>query len=130
MTQEQDVFGELSRRERQIMDVIYRLGEATAAEVHGEIADPPSRNALRRLIAILEEKGHLTHEWRGPRHVYSPVVPRNRAAKAALSRVRETFFSGSTAEAVAALFDADEQISSGDLEKISALIDKARSEGR
>ena len=124
-------FDDLSRRERQIMDVVYRFGEVTASEVLTNIPDPPSINAVRRLIAILEEKGHLEHEWRGPRHVFYPTVSRKKAAGQAMSHLKKTFFGGSTAQAMAALFDTTEdRLSEDDLEMLTHLIDKAGKEGR
>ena len=125
-----DIFGELSRRERQIMDAVYRLEEATTSEVLSNIPDPPSINAVRRLIAILEEKGYLEHEWRGPRHVFFPTVSRNTAAKQALERVRKTFFDGSAAQAMAALLDQADVLSDDDLSMLSQMIDQAKKEGR
>src|SRR5256885_10772649 len=96
---------QLSRREREIMDVIYRTGRATAAEVLDQLAEPPSYSAVRALLRVLEEKGHLRHEEDGPRYVFVPTVPRERARASALRRVLHTFFDGSTEQAVAALLD-------------------------
>src|SRR4051794_39502631 len=92
----------LSRRERQIMDIIYGRGEATAAEVLAAMADPPTRTAVRTLLRILEEKGHLTHVKDGLTHVYRPSRPRGRVGRSALRSVLHTFFDGSLEKAVAA----------------------------
>jgi predicted transcriptional regulator len=119
----------LSRRERQIMDVLYARGSATAAEVRDALPDPPSYSAVRALLRILEEKGHARHESQGPRYVYLPQVSRERARKSALRRVVSTFFEGSAAQAAAALIDS-ESLTKNDLVRLSALIEKARREGR
>ena len=97
----------LSRRERQIMDSIYRRGRATAAEVLEDLPDPPSYSAVRALLRLLEEKGHVRHEQDGPRYVFLPTVTRDRARKSALKHVVRTFFDGSPTDAVAALLDGD-----------------------
>jgi predicted transcriptional regulator len=118
----------LSRRERQIMDVLYARGSATAAEVREALADAPSYSAVRALLRILEEKGHVRHEAQGPRYVYLPQVSRERARKSALRRVVATFFEGSAAQAAAALIDS-EALTKQDLARLSALIEKAKREG-
>lgn len=120
---------QLSRRERQIMDVIYRRGRATAAEVLEDIADPPSYSAVRALLRLLEEKGHVVHEQDGPRYVYLPTVNRERARQSALTHVVRTFFDGSATDAVAALLDND-TVDHAELDRLAALIDQARKEGR
>ena len=121
----------LSRRERQIMDIIYAQGRATAAEVLERLADPPSYSAVRALLRVLEDKGHLQHEQDGPRYVYKPTVSRTRARQTALERLVHTFFDGSPEQAVAALLD----MSAGDLgdeelARLQNLIEQARKEGR
>ncbi|HEX9894630.1 MAG TPA: BlaI/MecI/CopY family transcriptional regulator [Gemmatimonadales bacterium] len=121
---------DLSRRERQIMAVIYRLGRATAAEVMAELDDPPSYSAVRAHLRVLEEKGHLRHEPDGPRYVFLPTMPRERAREGALQHLVQTFFNGSTSQAMAALLDATPGISQAELHRLSRLIDKARKEGR
>lgn len=121
---------DLSRRERQIMGVIYQLGRATAAEVLAELEDPPSYSAVRAHLRILEEKGHLRHEPDGPRYVFLPTLPREQARDSALRQLVQTFFEGSTSQAMAALLDATPGISKAELERLSRLIDKARKEGR
>src|SRR3954466_11091420 len=85
----------LSRRERQIMEVIYRRGQATAAEVMEEMPDPPSYSAVRAMLRVLEEKGHLRHDQQGPRYVFLPTVPRDKARRSALKQLVRTFFDGS-----------------------------------
>jgi predicted transcriptional regulator len=119
----------LSRRERQIMDVIYARGQATAAEVTAALADPPSYSAVRALLRILEQKGHLRHQQDGPRYVFLPTVPRDRARRSALRNLVRTFFDGSSAQAAAALIDQS-QLSDEDFQRLSQAIDKARKEGR
>jgi predicted transcriptional regulator len=121
---------QLSRRERQIMDVIYRRGRATAADVLDDIPDPPSYSAVRAMLRLLEEKGHVRHEQDGPRYVFLPTVNRDRARKSALKHVVRTFFDGSATDAVAALLDADAKLSASDLDRLSAMIASARQEGR
>ena len=120
----------LSRRERQIMDVIYRRGRATAAEVLEDIPDPPSYSAVRAMLRLLEEKGHLRHEQDGPRYVFLPIVNRDRARKSALTHVVRTFFDGSATEAVAALLNDGGKLSEAELDRLSAMIEQAREEGR
>ena len=121
----------LSRRERQIMDVVYRTGRATAAEVQVALPDPPSYSAVRAMLRILEEKGHLKHEQDGPRYVFLPTVPREKARRSALRQLVTTFFEGSTAQAVAALLgEPDAKLTEEDLEKLSRLIEQTRKEGR
>lgn len=122
---------DLSRRERQIMDVIYRRGAASVAEVLTELPDPPSYSAVRAMLRILEEKGHLQHEQDGPRYVYRPVVPGAVARESAMERLVRTFFGGSTEEAVAAFLDRSaEQLSDDELDRLVELIERARREGR
>ena len=120
----------LSRRERQIMDVIYRRGRATAADVLDDIPDPPSYSAVRAMLRLLEEKGHVRHEQDGPRYVFLPIINRDRARKSALKHVVRTFFDGSATDAVAALLDADTKLTESDLDRLSAMIAHARTEGR
>ena len=121
---------QLSRRERQIMDVIYRRGRATAAEVLEDLPDPPSYSAVRALLRLLEEKGHVRHEQDGPRYVYAPIVNRERARKSALKHVVRTFFDGSATDAVAALLDGEAKLDDAELDRLSAMIQQARAEGR
>lgn len=119
----------LSRRERQILDILYAKGGATSADVLAALPDPPSYSAVRALLRILEDKGHARHETQGTRYVYLPMVPRERARRSALSRIVKTFFDGSAAQAAAALVDSG-SISDEELARLSSLIDRARKEGR
>ena len=122
---------QLSRRERQIMDIVYRLEQATAAEVLERLPDPPSYSAVRAMLRILEEKGHLSHVQDGPRYVYQPTVAPEEASRTALRHVLRTFFDGSATEAMAALLDeTGAELSEDDLSRLSALIDDARRDGR
>jgi predicted transcriptional regulator len=121
---------QLSRRERQIMDVIYRHGQVTAAEVLAELPDPPSYSAVRAMLRLLEEKGHVRHEQDGPRYVYIPTVTRDKARRSAMRHLVRTFFDGSTEDAVAALLQNDAGMRDEELERLSQLIDAAKKEGR
>jgi predicted transcriptional regulator len=121
----------LSRRERQIMDVIYARETASAAEVHAALPDPPSQTAVRTLLRILETKGHLTHVQEGPRYVYRAVRSRERVGRSSLRRVLDTFFDGSLERAVAAhLTDSATELSPVELKRLSQLIHQARKKGR
>src|SRR5438477_12804360 len=121
----------LSRRERQIIDAIYRRGQATAAEVLEDLPDPPSYSAVRAMLRVLEEKGHLRHEQQGPRYMFLPTVPREKARRSALRRLVPTFFDGSTEQTVAALLDLSaSRLTDAELDRLSQLIDQARKEGR
>lgn len=119
----------LSRRERQILDILYAKGTATVAEVQEALPDPPSYSAVRALLRILEEKGHARHQAQGTRYLYMPMVPRERARNSALTRIVKTFFDGSAAQAAAALVDSG-SLSDEELTKLSSLIERARKEGR
>jgi predicted transcriptional regulator len=121
----------LSRRERQIMEIVYRLGSATVADVLRELSDDVSYSTVRAQLRILEEKGHLLHEEKDLRYVYMPVVAREKARRSALRSVIDTFFGGSAEEMVAALLDRSAtRLSAEELERLSLLIEKARKEGR
>lgn len=121
----------LSRRERQIMEIVYRRGQATAAEIHGDLPDPPSYSAVRGLLRILVDKDHLRHRADGPRYVYSPVIARERARSRAMTDLLDTFFEGSAIQAVAALLGSTRQkLSAEELDELSALIAEARRKGR
>ena len=121
----------LSRRERQIMDVVYAQGSATALEVVEQLPDPPSRTAVRTLLRILEEKGHLKHVQRGREFVYQPTQPRLRAGRGAFQRVLKTFFDGSLEQAVAAhLADSSARLSAEELQRLADLIHQARNKGK
>ena len=121
----------LSRRERQIMDILYRRSRATAAEVMEGLPDPPSYSAVRALLRVLEEKGHARHKQDGPRYVYMPTVSRDRARQSALKQVVGTFFENSTEQSVAALLDMSaDKMSDDELDRLAELIEHAREEGR
>ncbi len=120
-----------SRREREMMDIVYQRGRATAAEVLAEMADPPSYSSVRSTLNILENKGHLRHKADGNRYVYSPTLRRSQARKSALDQLLATFFDDSPAEVVTALLEArGAELSDGDLDELSRLIRRAREEGR
>ena len=121
----------LSRRERQIMDIIYQHGQATAAEVMENLPSPPGYSAVRAMLRLLEEKGYLKHQQDGPRYVYLPTLSREKARQSALKQMLQTFFDGSTEEAVAALLDISRsQLTDEELDRMSQLIEEARKEGR
>ncbi len=121
----------LSRRERQIMDVIYARGEASVVEVAEGLADPPGVTAVRTMVTILEEKGHLTHTKRGREFIFQPTVPRKRAGRSAMRRVLQTFFDDSLESAVANhLSDPTARISDDELKRLAALIRQARKKDR
>ena len=122
---------QLSRRERQIMDVIYRTGQATATDVLEALPDPPSYSTVRALLRILETKGHLKHVVDGTRYVFLPTLAPDRARRSAMRSLLDTFFEGSREKAVAALLDASRsELSEEELDRISRLIADAREEGR
>lgn len=122
---------DLSRRERQIMDIVYARGEATAATVHAELPDRPSYSAVRALLAILIDKGHLKHRSQQGRYIYAPTRRRSHAGRSALRRVLDTFYEGSLEKAVAALLHGSEtNPSPEELARLSELIAQARKEGR
>ena len=121
----------LSRRERQIMDIIYQSGQATAAGVMESLPDPPSYSAVRALLRVLEEKGHVRHKHDGPRYVFYPTVSRHRARQSALKQVVGTFFEDSTEQTVATLLDMSaKEMSDVELDRLAELIEQARREGR
>jgi BlaI family penicillinase repressor len=121
----------LSRRERQIMDVLYRMGRATAAEIQNAIPDAPSYSAIRATLRILEEKNHVRHVEENLRYVFLPVVPREKAQKSAVRHVLDTFFEGSAEQVVATLLDVSSRdLSREELDRLAKLIEKARQEGR
>lgn len=121
----------LSRRERQIMDAIYASGSATATEVGDALPDAPSNSAVRTLLRILVEKGHLKQKRDGNRYVYSPTQTRSRAAKGALKRIVQTFYDGSVEDAVAGLLgSADGKLSDDELDRLKQMIDQAKRKGQ
>lgn len=121
----------LSRRERQIMDIIYEMKEATAAQVMDRLPSPPGYSAVRALLRVLENKGHLSHRQAGSRYVYVPILAKNQASRSALRHLLKTFFDNSTGDAVAALLDiSEENLSDEDYRRLAQMIRKARREGR
>jgi predicted transcriptional regulator len=121
----------LTRREREIMDILYRLGQATAAEVLDGLADPPSYSAVRALLRLLEERGHVKHVQDGPRYVYKPAVTRGEAKKSAMAHVVATFFEGSVEQAVATLVESSRaKLTKPELERLAQIIQRAKKEGR
>ncbi|MGH9140144.1 MAG: BlaI/MecI/CopY family transcriptional regulator [Vicinamibacterales bacterium] len=120
----------LTRRERQIMDVLYRRGCATAAEVMADLPGEPNYSTVRTQLRVLEDKGHVRHDEEGLRYVYAPAVPRHAARKSALKHLVETFFDGSAEQVVAAVLGGEaSRLSDEELDRVSALIEKARKEG-
>src|SRR5476651_1537794 len=120
----------LTRRERQIMDVLYRAGRATAAEVMAGLPGEPNSSTVRTQLRVLEEKGHVRHDEEGLRYVYAPAVPRHAARKSALKHLVETFFDGSSEKTVAAVLGGEaSRLSDEDLDRIGGLIEKARKDG-
>jgi BlaI family transcriptional regulator, penicillinase repressor len=121
----------LSRRERQIMDILHAKGRATAGEILAALPNPPGYSAVRALLSILEKKRHVKHRLKGVRYVYIPCVPTETARQSALERVVSTFFQGSVTMAVAALLEKpDTELGDAELNKLQELIEKARKEGR
>ena len=121
---------DLSRRERQVLDVLYRVGRATCAEVQKAMTDPPSYSAVRTFLRILEDKKLARHEQDGARYVYIPTVERARASRSALRHVLKTFFAGSVTQAISALLDEDlKHLSEKDWQRLSVMIEQARKGG-
>jgi BlaI family transcriptional regulator, penicillinase repressor len=121
----------LSRRERQIMDILYRRGRASAQEILDALPDPPTYSAVRAKLRVLEEKGHVRHQEEALRYVYLPVVARDTARKSALRHMVSTFFAGSVEDTVAALLDLSaSNLKDADLDRITELIEQARKEGK
>ena len=126
MPQKKDVHTHLSRRETQIMDIIYRLGEAAVSDVLRELPDPPGYNSIRVTLRILEEKGYLKHRQEQQRYVYRPSVPHEQARRSAVAHLLETFFEGSTPRAVATLLDMSvSRLEEHELDEIAEMIRKA-----
>ncbi len=122
---------DLSRRERQIMDILYRSGEISAAEVRKALPDPPGYSSVRTLLRILDEKGHVKHREKGLKYVYSPTVSQDKARVSALQHLITTFFNGSPEHVIAAILDnADSKLSPDELERMAKLIKKAKNEGK
>ena len=121
----------LTRREREIMDILYQAERATAAAVQEAMQDAPSYSTVRTLLRLLEERGHVTHEQDGPRYVYQPSLPRNDARKSALSHLVNTFFGGSAQAAILNLVEnSAANMSPSELDHLQAAIEKAKKEGR
>jgi BlaI family penicillinase repressor len=116
----------LSRRERQILDVIYHLGRATASEVLARMPDAPTYTTVRGLLRVLESKGHVRHEDDGGRYVYIPTMTKQRAAKSALKHVVQTFFDGSPSNAMAALLGGERSLSEDEIDRLAELVENAR----
>lgn len=121
----------LSRRERQIMDILYRRGRASAGEVMADLPGDPAYSTVRTQLRVLEEKGHVRHHEEGLRYVYAPAVPRHAARRSALRHLAETFFDGSAEKIVAAVLGGEgARLSDEELDRIAALLERARKEGR
>ena len=121
---------DLSRRERQILDILYKHGRATAADVQAALPEPPSYSAVRALLRILEEKGHVRHEQDGPRYMYLPTIAHDNAQRSALRHILQTFFNGSAEQAISALLDdTSARLSSAELDRLARMIDTARKSG-
>jgi len=121
----------LSRRERQIMEILYQRGKASASEVREAMPDAPSYSAVRAMLRILEEKGHLKHQEEGLKYVYAPIVPRDKAKRSAVKHLLDTFFNGSPEQIMAALLDVSStRLTREELDRMSAMIDKAKQEGK
>ena len=123
--------GGLSRRERQIMEILYQRGKASASEVRESMPDAPGYSAVRAMMRVLEEKGHVRHAEEGLRYVYVPVVARDKAKKTAVKHVLDTFFAGSPEQIVAALLDVSAaRLTNEELDRMADLIEKAKREGK
>ena len=125
------VLTHLSRRERQILEILYERGKASAAEVRQAMPDAPGYSAVRALLRVLEEKGHVRHEEQGPKYVYLPVVARNKVRRSAVKHVMDTFFAGSPEQIVAALLDVSAaRLTREELDRMAAMIEQAKREGK
>ena len=123
--------GSLSRRERQIMDILYQRGKASASEVREAMEAAPGYSAVRAMLRVLEEKGHVKHQAEGLKYVYVPTVTRDKAKRSAVKHVMETFFNGSAEQIVAALLDvASTQLTRSELDRMSEMIEQAKKEGK
>ena len=121
----------LSRRERQIMDILYQRGKSSASEVREAMPNPPSYSAVRAMLRVLEEKGHIGHEAEGLRYVYVPTVPRDKAKRSAMKHLLNTFFNDSPEQIVAALLDAGStRLTRDELDRMAAMIERAKKEGK
>ena len=123
--------GGLSRRERQIMDILYQRGKASASDVREAMSDPPSYSAVRTLLRVLEDKGHVKHENEGLKYVYMPTVAQEKAKRSAMRHLLDTFFKGSPEQAVAALLDVSStRLTREELDRMAKMIERAKKEGR
>jgi BlaI family penicillinase repressor len=123
--------GKLSRRERQIMDILYQRGKASASEVREDMEDAPGYSAVRAMLRVLEEKGHARHQAEGLKYVYVPTVPRDKAKKSAVKHLLDTFFAGSPEQIVAALLDVSAtRLTRDELDRMGEMIEKAKREDR
>jgi BlaI family transcriptional regulator, penicillinase repressor len=121
----------LSRREREIMDILYRTGKASATDVLAAMDDPPSYSAVRAMLRVLEQKGHVRHQEEGLKYIYVPTVAREKAKRSAVKHLLDTFFAGSPQAIVAALLDVSStELTSEELDRMAEMIEKARKEGR
>jgi predicted transcriptional regulator len=121
---------DLSRRERQIVDILYANGQATAAEVQAALPDPPTYSAVRAMLRILEEKGHVRHRQDGPRYIYLPTVARDNASRSAMRHMLQTCFDGSAEQAISALLDdSSSRLSDAELDRLAQLFEQARRPG-
>jgi predicted transcriptional regulator len=121
---------DLSRRERQIIDILYTRGQATAADVQAALPEPPTYSAVRAMLRILEEKGHVQHRQDGPRYVYLPTIAHDNASRSALQHMLRTFFNGSAEQAISALLDdSSSRLSDAELDRLAQLIEQARQTG-
>ena len=128
---QQEAFAGLSRRERQILEILYQRGRASAGEVRAAMANPPSYSAVRAMLRVLEDKGHVKHQAEGLKYVYLPVVARDKAKRSAMKHLLETFFHDEPEQAVAALLDvASRRLTPEELDRMAEMIDKARREGK
>jgi BlaI family penicillinase repressor len=125
-----DGFTDLSRRERQILTVLYRLQKASAAEIRAALPNPPTYTAVRTHLTLLEDKGHVKHAAEGPRYIYSPVVPREEMGRRVIDDILKNFFDDSVEQAVTAFVKRDAPLSDAQLERLEQLIQQARKEGR
>ena len=127
----QEVYSQLGRRERQLMEIVYRRGRATATEIRDELPDPPSYSAVRGMLRLLEDKGYLRHEQDGPRYIYLATASRNNVSKSAVRDLVRTFFDDSASAAVAAMIGQYEgHLSDADLDRLELLIERARTADR
>lgn len=123
--------GGLSRRERQIMDILYRRGKSSASEVREAMPDPPGYSAVRAMLRVLEEKGHVRHQAEGLKYVYLPTVARDKAKRSAVKHLLDTFFKDSPGQVVAALLDVSStRLTRAELDRMAEMIERARREGR